>query len=163
MNDYLRQVYAFNLSYCEALLKDIPESEMRAQPSPGINPPAWLMGHLAICTDFTLELMGGMKQLPEKWHKEFGPQSLPLSKEFPYPTKDELWHAYSAGHADVTALSTEVPTDLLEHPNPLPFEFLKMLLPTTGDLIAHLMSTHEASHLGHLSNWRRQMGHPPLF
>ncbi len=36
-------------------------------------------------------------------------------------------------------------------------------LQTRGDLVAHLLATHPAFHLGQLSTWRRQMGFAPLF
>ena len=34
---------------------------------------------------------------------------------------------------------------------------------TVGDLVAHLMTTHLATHLGQLSAWRRLQGKPALF
>jgi len=36
------------------------------------------------------------------------------------------------------------------------------VLPTRGDLLAHILTTHEATHLGQLSAWRRQLGFPPV-
>lgn len=163
MSQTLLTLYDFNLAYCERLAGDITSEQMTAQPSPGVNPPAWLLGHLAICTDFGLQLLGKPNRLPAEWHQEFGPGSKPLSETHPYPEKDELLIALREGHAAVAAALAEADVSVLAEPNPLPFEFLQQTLPTKGDLLAHLMATHEASHLGHLSNWRRQMGLPPLF
>ena len=163
MNETFRTLYALNLGYCKRLLADIADDEMLHQPSPDVNTPAWLLGHLAICTDYALELMGQAKQLPESWGEQFGPQSKPLPDGASWPGKQELWEAHAAGHARVAAATESVQAEILARPNPLPFEFLKKALPTAGDLLGHLMTTHEASHLGHLSNWRRQMGRPPLF
>jgi len=162
VNDTIRTLYAFNFVYCQSLFADIGAEEMLEQPSPAINPPAWLLGHLAICTDYALQMMAFDKQLPTEWHEEFGPRSQPLSQKHPYPSKQEMWDAYAAGHKAVESASREVSTETLQKPNPLPFKFLQENLPTTGDLLGHLMTTHEASHLGHLSNWRRQMGRKPL-
>jgi len=163
MNDTIRTLYAFNFAYCQNLFADIGEEEMLKQPSANINPPAWLLGHLAICTDYALKMMDLDGRLPAEWHEEFGPDSQPLSRKYPYPSKQEMWDAYAAGHEVVESASREVLAETLQKPNPLPFKFLKQTLPTTGDLLGHLMTTHEASHLGHLSNWRRQMGRKQLF
>jgi hypothetical protein len=156
-------LYAFTLSLCERLMADIKQEEMELQPAAGINPPAWILGHLAICTDFALKLVGRPMRLPQSWHAEFGPGSSPLPANPPYPGRDELLAGLQAGHAAVVAELATVDPQTLAEPNPLPMPFLQKTLPTKGDLLAHLLTTHEAAHLGHLSNWRRQMGRPPLF
>lgn len=163
MSAQLTTLYRFTLASCEALMADIPQAEMDVQPSPGVNPPAWILGHLAICTDFALTLMYEPKRLPEEWHAEFGPGSKPLSEKHVYPDKDELLIALREGHEAVAAALANVTPEQLAAPNPLPMKFLQQNLPTVGDLLAHLLTTHEAAHLGHLSNWRRQMGRAPLF
>ena len=142
---------------------DFDELEMHVQPSPGVNPPAWLLGHLAICTDYALELVGQERRLPAAWHEWFGMQTEPINEPGVYPGKEELWDRHAAGHEAVAAATRTVSDEVLAQGNPLPIEFLVRALPTTGDLLAHLMTTHEAAHLGHLSNWRRQTGRSPLF
>ncbi|MBX3424071.1 MAG: DinB family protein [Pirellulales bacterium] len=163
MSKTLLTLYGFNLAYCERLAADIPDEEMHTQPSPDVNTPAWLLGHLAICTDYALQTLGQPTRLPAEWHAEFGPRSQPQMEKHPYPDKQELLLALREGHAAVAAALESVDLAVLDEPNPLPVKFLKKLLPTKGDLVAHLMATHEAAHLGHLSNWRRQTGRPPLF
>ena len=161
MNEHISRLYALMHGYCEKLIADIPEDEMLVQPSEGVNPPAWLLGHLAVCTDSALVLMGQEKRLPQHWSDLFGMGSRPVPDRVACPSKQQLWEAYSSGHAAVEAATHEVDPVRLAQPNPI--QFLAKLLPTAGDLLAHLMTTHEAGHIGHLSNWRRQMGRPPLF
>lgn len=161
MNDSFRTLYAFNHGYCRQLLSDISDEEMLLQPSKNVNPPAWLLGHLAICTDFALGILGEEKQLPEEWMAFFGPGSKPTPDDQPWPTREEMLNAYSAGHKLVDAASHDIKPEQLTQPNPI--DFLIKALPTSGDLLAHLMTTHESLHLGHLSNWRRQTGRAPLF
>ena len=156
-------LYAFTLSICEALMADISQEEMDHQPNAGVNTPAWILGHLAICTDFALMFLGQPMRLPKSWHEEFGPQSSPQPKNPPYPSREELLTALRTGHAAVVAALPSADAKTLAEPNPLDLPFLKKTLPTKRDLLAHLLSTHEAAHLGHLSNWRRQTGRPPLF
>jgi len=163
LSKQLLTLYAFTLASCENLMADIGAEEMEEQPTEGVNPPAWLLGHLAICTDFALQLMGEPTRLPKEWLEEFGPGSSPLSDKHPYPSREELLTALREGHAAVAAALPKATDATLAEPNPLPMPFLQKCFPTKGDLIAHLLSTHEAAHLGHLSNWRRQMGRKPLF
>ena len=160
MNNYFRRLYAFNQGYCEKLISDIAEDEMLVQPAPDVNTPSWLLGHLALCTDYALGILGQELKLTKEWSVNFGPGSKPLPGKRPFPSKQELWDAYAAGHEAVLAASHDFAPELLSKPNPV--EFLVEVLPTSGDLLAHLMTTHEAGHLGHLSNWRRQMGRPPI-
>ncbi len=162
MNEYFRTLYAFNHGYCKNLLADIGEEEMLLQPAEGVNSPAWLLGHLALCTDFALGVLGQEKRLSAEWMTNFGPGSSPTPANQPFPEKQPLWDAYATGHEAVEeATRGPIAPEYLSAANPV--EFLQPVLPTAGDLLAHLMTTHESSHLGHLSNWRRQMGRAPLF
>jgi uncharacterized damage-inducible protein DinB len=45
---------------------------------------------------------------------------------------------------------------------PQPGPFLQKELPTLGDILGHLMTTHPSLHLGQLSTWRRVIGLPPV-
>ncbi|MEM8945716.1 MAG: DinB family protein [Planctomycetota bacterium] len=161
MDDYFRTLYAFNRNFCEQLLADIADDEMLVQPAANVNTPAWLLGHLAICTDFALGTLGQEKQLPRDWMVYFGPGSKPIPGDRTWPDRQAMWDAYVSGHDLVAAASRDADPTLLAAPNPV--EFLVSAMPTAGDLLAHLMTTHECFHLGHLSNWRRQTGRAPLF
>jgi uncharacterized damage-inducible protein DinB len=164
MSPQILSLYAFTLAMCERLMADISQDQMDIQPTGGVNTPAWILGHLAICTDFALNLLGQPMRLPKNWHTAFGPGSSPLPQEHPRPSREELLSALRDGHAAVVAALAKVDANALAGPNPLSsMPFLVQTLPTVDDLLAHLLSTHEAAHLGHLSNWRRQMGRPPLF
>lgn len=164
----LTTLYAFTLALCEALMEDISQDEMDEQPAACVNTPTWILGHLAICTDFALMFLDQPMRLPKSWHAAYGPGSLPTKPhdrgpDAPSPTRQELLTALRTGHAAVTAALPFADAKSLAEPNPLPMPFLQRTLPTKRDLLAHLLSTHEAAHLGHLSNWRRQMSRPPLF
>ena len=92
MPQELVTLYAFTLSICEALMADISQEEMEHQPAAGVNTPAWILGHLAICTDFALMFLGQPMRLPKSWHEEFGPQSSPQPKNPPYPSREGIAH-----------------------------------------------------------------------
>src|SRR3990172_723303 len=152
------KLYAFMLQYCRLLTNDIEESQMSVQPTPGVNPPVWILGHLAAATDYATRMLGEKAVLPESWHRMFGRGSKLLEDTQPYPTKKELLAAIEAGHERVTAAARNADPERLAGPHNV--DLLKDLLPTMGDVVAHLMTTHPATHLGQLSAWRRQMGKP---
>lgn len=163
MTSPLPTLYRFTLARVERLMADVPQEEMLRQPAGSGNPPAWLLGHLAIATDEALQLLGKPNRLPPDWHARFGPGSPPITDDGATPTRDELLAALREGYAAVlVALRDADPADLAG-PNPLPFPFLQETLPTKGDLLAHLLTTHAAEHVGQLSSWRRQTGRAPLF
>jgi len=154
-------IYAFLLGYAGRLVADVDDNRFADQPSPGINHPAWLLGHLCVVADRGAELLGSPRSLPASWHADFGTGSLPRPDRVSYPAKAELTAALRSSHARLDALARAVTSEVADGPNPV--GFLRDALPTVGDLLAHLLTSHEASHIGHLSNWRRQVGLPYLF
>src|SRR3954463_13311012 len=103
MNERVLVLYAFTLAMCERLMADVSQEDMERQPAAGVNPPAWILGHLAICTDFALQLMGRPMRLGKTWHEEFGPGPSPLPQKHAYPSREELLDALRSGHAEVVA------------------------------------------------------------
>lgn len=154
-------LYAFNLQMAGRLAADVDDAVLYQALPGGGNPPVWILGHLAISTDYALQILGREKQCPAEWHREFGPGSDPAGVTV-RPTKAELLNALEAGHARVTAAIGEADLSRLAKPHRV--EFIRdSPIQTNGDLLSHLLTTHAAMHLGQLSMWRRQMGHRPLF
>jgi hypothetical protein len=163
MFDRERTIYAFLQGYAQSLAADVDDARFADQPSPGVNPPAWLLGHLAVAADLGVALLGGEAALEQAWRDDFGPGSTPRSDRASYPSKAELLLAYASAHSRLDQAAASADPARLERRHPLKIESLQKGLPTIGDLVAHLLTSHEASHIGHLSNWRRQMGLPYLF
>ncbi|WZO96999.1 DinB family protein [Isosphaeraceae bacterium EP7] len=155
-----RNLYAYNLEYTRRLVDGLDDAEIAQIPSPGINPPIWILGHLAICTDYVLSTCGLPMALPEAWHRSFGPGSMPLAEGSVRPGVAELMNALTAGHERALQAATQLDPDRLAEKHTLGMELIRKTLPTVGDLIAHLLSTHEAGHLGQFSTWRRLKGLP---
>lgn len=153
-----RKLYAFVLKYCRLLTADLSDEQMTIQPMPETNHPAWILGHLAIATDSAARLLGERPACPPEWRTKFGPGSVVVTDRGAYPDKAELLAAIEAGHARVAEVAATVSDERLARPHGLPI--LKEELPTVGDLLAHLMTTHPATHLGQLSAWRRMLGLP---
>ncbi|QDT69253.1 DinB superfamily protein [Planctomycetes bacterium MalM25] len=167
MNEQLITVYRFMIATIERLMEDVGEDQVAHQPpaaegEAGVNPPGWILGHLALVNDMATARLGGEGGLvPESWAAEFGPGSSPEPIADAYPPMAELLAKLNETADNLAARAATVDLSTLTEENP--FEPLRAGLPTLGDLIAHILSTHIGMHVGHLSNWRRQMGFPPLF
>jgi hypothetical protein len=153
-------LYAFTHYYCHKLTDDLDDAQIATQSAAGINHPAWILGHLAIAIDYALQCVGERGICPPEWHKLFGPGSKPSTDRAAYPSKAEMLTVIDAGHARVSELARSADPERMAKRHTVPFEFLQQNLPTVGDLLAHLMTTHVAVHLGQLSAWRRLMGLP---
>lgn len=158
-----RKLSVFNLALCERLLADVSEEEFAKQPAAGMNPPRWIVGHLAVSSDGGARLLGGEKRLPDDWHLAFSAGSKPVDESGPKPAKEELLRALREAHERLLAAVDAADSALFDQPHGVKFENVERFFPTRGDLLAFLMSDHEAFHLGQLSAWRRASGRPPLF
>ena len=117
-----------------------------------------VFGHLAVCTDYGLKLLGQPTPCPKEWHAAFGIGSDPAVPPSLQPGKAELLEAIASGHARLNAAMRGATPEQLNAVNP--HDFLVGALPTVGHLLAQLTTAHPAMHLGQLSAWRRLNGLP---
>ncbi len=156
------KLYAFALGYAQRQAAEIEESKLNHQPFPGANTPLWILGHLAVCTDYAARVLGGSLECPKDWHRSFGMKSKPADLKPPYPAKADLLQSLASGHERVTALALKADPAALAAPHGVDV-LANTPIKTLADALAHLMTTHELLHLGQLSAWRRAMGFDPLF
>ncbi len=71
------KINQFLLHYCRMLTADIADGRMTEQPMPGVNHPAWIVGHLAFSAELIVCRLGGDKFLPGEWAELFKPGSSP--------------------------------------------------------------------------------------
>jgi hypothetical protein len=156
------KLYGFVLDYIRRSAADISDAQLTEQPAPTMNPPLWILGHLAVATDYALVNLGQRPQCPKDWHRAFGMGSRPLAEMTQRPTKAELLAAIERGHAAVTAAVPQATAEMLEKPHPV--EPLRSSpIQSVRDLISHLLTTHPMFHVGQLSYWRRHAGFQPYF
>lgn len=154
-------LYKFNLNYLRLLSADIAESNLAVAPFAGANPPVWILGHLAVATDYAAKLLGLDRACPRDWHVKFAPGSKPADLQPPLPTKSELLDALENGHRRVSEAAATASAEALSQPHSV--ELLKpTVLKTVGDVLAHLMCTHAAFHAAQLSACRRKAGKGPV-
>jgi hypothetical protein len=154
--DTILAAFRFTLGYAEKLAADLSNEELATLPHPGMNHAAWILGHVAIGSDFVAILLGQPMITDQAWMAKFGPGSTPVSDRAEYPSKNELLATMRSTHARAIELLSQATTDQLNAPNGTPF--FPTEFPTVGALITHLMTTHAALHLGQLSAWRRVLG-----
>ncbi|MBI5864603.1 MAG: DinB family protein [Planctomycetes bacterium] len=155
-------LYSFLLGYLKRLTADIDDAKLDWQPQPGVHSAAWILGHLAISTDYVLMNLGQKGACPKEWHKRYGPGSAELAAGESRPSLRELMTAIEQGHARVTEAVRNPDPATLAKPHPV-----RVLdgtpIQTVDHLIGHLLTTHAAAHIGQLSFWRRCAGLPALF
>jgi len=154
-------VNQFLLTYIEGLLQDIPEERMAEQPAPGVNHPAWILGHLAWTADSVTGMLGGEKTLSPEWGAKYGQNSEPTTQRDDYPSKAELLETLNSRFAAAREQAAQVNPEALDGPNPI--ERMRAGLPKARDLAAFILAGHLGIHTGQLSTWRRLMGSSRLF
>ncbi len=151
-----REIVLFNFvkSYFHKLVADISDESLAEQPMPGVNHPAWIMGHLCIANDYVSQILGNEGACSYTNGSPFSHLALKLlADRESYPSKQELIEEFDLSHARaIVSVKHSTPEQMA---TPQLSSFYKEELPLVGDLIAHLMTTHPTSHLGQLSTWRR--------
>lgn len=147
--------------FAKSLVKDIDDADMAKQPFEGANHPAWILGHIIVTTDGVLKLLGQEPTSSPEWQSLFGRGSTVSSDRSIYPSKEALLAALETAFDRANSAASEASEYQIAGPHHV--EMLQRGLPTKGDLIALLLTTHVAQHLGQLSAWRRAMGRPAMF
>lgn len=150
------KLYGFTMHFLRLLAEGIDDEKLAVIPAPGLNHPAWIIGHLAVCADFVPKLLGQPTICPAEWDALFAPGAVPTADRSRYPSKAELLAKNEEAFVRNPQLIAAASERRLAMPQPI--EYFRPLYPSIGDMLAHLISTHPALHLGQLSTWRRLQG-----
>jgi hypothetical protein len=144
---------------------------MCAQPIAGrvMNHAAFILGHLAWTCDQGVNLLkesvpaatalGDSSWNDAKWKELFAINAKPSLDRKVYPSKEALLAALEDGHKRFATAMRGVNAEVMAQPAP---ERMRARFPDLGHLLVALLTSHEASHLGQLSAWRRALGLPPV-
>ncbi|HYE60950.1 MAG TPA: DinB family protein [Phycisphaerales bacterium] len=157
----LLTTWASHRDYVQKLVADVPEAEMVSQPVPGVvmNHPAWTLGHLLPYCSTVASMVRG-EAFPDPANSPFAKGSSPSADAGVYPKKAELVAAFIRAHDDAAAALERADVSVMSRP--IPLERWKARFPTVGDAVVYLMTSHEATHLGQLSAWRRAGKRPSV-
>jgi DinB superfamily len=126
----------------------------------GSNSPKWITGHLALGMDFGLYLLGEPTPAIDSMMPLYGPGSPGGAVDDSYTKADLVHHLRTVGERLKVSVANADPNHF-EKPNDKPF--LVSPLPTVGDLLGHVFTTHLALHTGQLSQIRRELDLPSLY
>ncbi|GAB5406193.1 MAG: hypothetical protein Aurels2KO_44240 [Aureliella sp.] len=146
-------------SMASGLAEGIPDEHFNVARG-GSNSPKWITGHLALGMDFGLNTLGEPTKEIALMMPTYGPGSPGGSVEDSYSKQDLLEHMQRVGDQLKEKVAV-VDASRLELPNETPF--LREQLPTAGDLLGHVYTTHIALHSGQLSQIRRELGLPSMY
>src|SRR5262245_60307850 len=128
------------VDYARRLVADIPDEKMAAQPAPGMNHAAWVLGHLTYVLDSMIGVFGEKPTMSAEWKELFNVPSKPLPDRSKYPSKAELLAAYEQSYRRLVERIKAAPSEEFdkEFPNPR----LRPLLPTVGMAMVHILTSH---------------------
>lgn len=152
----------FMLGYCDQLVEGLTDEQFVAGLAGGGHSPQWILGHLTMVTDYAGMMLGIRAAVSKELRAAFAPgvteavmEGDAFSREALSgglrPAYERLYE--TARNADEDALATAHGIDL----------FAGTSLVTKADFVAHVFTTHFATHAGQLSAWRRAQGQLPLF
>ncbi len=155
-NNCILSAYQFQRQYLTLLVEDIPEERMTSQPPGIVNHPAWQLAHLAVVQDRLVQILGGKSRLDPDWEKRFGRGSTPASAGAGHPTRADLLGIIDERRGEFVRLFSRLGAEELAKPPGVPG--IPPRFSSLGMFLTFVMMSHEATHLGQLSAWRRAMG-----
>src|SRR3954471_19437598 len=120
MLDTELKINQFLVQYARMLVGDIADERLAEQPLPGVNHPAWVLGHLAFSAERARWLLGAEKAFPPEWVALFGPGSRPTASRGDYPPREELLRAVEGGFKRARQMAAAAAPERLAQPNPNP-------------------------------------------
>ncbi len=151
--------FTVNHNYITALITDLDEDQMVAQPVKGLSTPmnhaAWVSSHLKTYRPIIAALAQG-KTFDDPIDHPFGMKSAPQTDRSIYASKADLIAELTAGKDAIISAVTAAPDSIWAQPVTL--ERWRPRWTNTGMAVSFLMLNHENMHIGQLSAWRRAMG-----
>ena len=151
----------FFIGYLEQLAEDVNSENLISRMADGGHTPLWILGHLAICGELGVKLLGGELTNPQ-WLVRFGPGSMDEFSSSDLYEKEQFLNCIKSSYPQMIDMANNAEAEVLNAPHGV--ELLDGTpVKTIGHLISHLLTTHFAFHTAQLSGWRRAIGHAHLF
>jgi hypothetical protein len=161
MDQSALRLFAWNLLYAEALVRDLTDEQWTLPGGAGLeNHPAWTLGHLVTGADLTAQDLGLPSQLPSGWADLFqrrGPGDPRLPADADYPSREDVLAELRSQHDRIAEACRALKAEHWARTDDWAFG---RDLPTLADSTLFMAISHEAMHLGQLAAWRRSQGLP---
>lgn len=155
---------ALNMSYewTLALAEDLADAPF-TEPTPGGNPPMWILGHITFSNSGLLAMIDGKPSKLNDWQSLFGGGTQPSTDSSKYPDYADVLQAFRDTHAQALAILEQTGNDGLDDLPPAIPDFLAKLpeLQTKGKVLM-FVALHQMSHRGQLADARRALGRKPM-
>jgi uncharacterized damage-inducible protein DinB len=137
---------------------DLKPAEFEAQPIPGVNSVAWMLGHLALTDRRIIGLLGGqVPELPAGFEDKFKTTKQAAGEQKGLGDPKELLAIFDAQRTKLIETVEAADAATLNKPMPNPHP----LFGTVGEAAA-FMAIHYGLHAGQVTVIRRALGYPPL-
>ncbi len=138
------------------MAESIPEDQFHLLPTGGGNSPNWIMGHLCLGNGFGMQLLGQNPEILGLVGTAYGPGTTPTEDTSSLMSKSDLIAHFKSSRSDLVDAVNSADAATLAQPQQT--QILTEKLPTIGDFVGHLLTTHLALHTGQMSAWRRSRG-----
>lgn len=145
----------------EMLLNGLSNAEMLTRAVPGMNHPAWQLGHLVASEKWMVEQIkpNSMPPLPPGFRDRYDPKNSQSDESTGWLDKETLLDLAAQQRAGTLKVLDELPDAELEKPGP---EMLRGIAPTNSALLL-LVAAHWSNHSGQWTAVRRLLGKPIAF
>lgn len=151
----------FFLQYVKQLSDDVTDENLVSRPDGKGHTPLWILGHLAICGEMGLKMLGESIE-HRQWLPLFAPGTPDNFDSADGHSRNELLAAIESSYPKMCELAHSADQATLDQPHGVDL-LAGTPVATVGDLVAHLATTHLAFHCAQLSSWRQASGHRHLF
>jgi len=147
------------VGYATALLEPIPAEVFAHLPHAEVNHPAFVVGHLGLYLNKTLELVGRADACvaPPFEVATFEDGAPCVEQDGRYPGKDVLLPYFLEHSRTMLDAVRGTAAETFAAENPMEGR-MKEMFPTIGVAVNFLVNNHAMMHLGQISTWRRLMG-----
>jgi DinB superfamily len=161
LTDLLADSLHRNLMMASWMLGDFSDADMLARPVPGANHATWQIGQVTASeARLSKMLKPGMAiELPAGYAEKFTKHTAAIDDPAAFPNKAQLLDQLARVRAATVAIVKSMTEADLAAPMQGP---MAEFFPTHGHVVANLIPTHLAMHVGQIQVIRRKLGKPHL-
>ena len=145
----------------EMILNGLSDAEMLTRAVPGMNHPAWQLGHLVSSEQWMVHQIKphSMPPLPAGFNDRYNPKMASSDEKTGWLGNAELLKLAAEQRAGTLKVLDQLTDAELQLPGP---EMLRMIAPTNAALLL-LVASHWSNHSGQWTAVRRLLGKPIAF
>lgn len=158
----IRIALTISYEWTLALAEDLSDAPF-TEPTPGGNPPMWILGHISFSNSCLLAMIDGEPPKLKDWQPLFGGGTEPSTDSSKYPVYADVLQAFREAHTQALAILEQTGDAGLDDLPPAIPDFLAKMpeLQTKGKVLI-FVAMHQMAHRGQLADARRALGRKPM-